>query len=75
MEPFPTVSPDPKLNRASARRLAELEPHSCALGMARRAATPAKFAAAWRAAAELSARVLSGTRESLSYSAPTRAAP
>jgi glyoxylase-like metal-dependent hydrolase (beta-lactamase superfamily II) len=26
MEPFPAVSPDPKLNRASARRLAELQP-------------------------------------------------
>lgn len=46
MEPFPLVSPDHKLNRDSARRLAALEPELVCFGHGAPLRDPAKFAAA-----------------------------
>ncbi len=45
-EPFGFVSPDPELNRASARRLAELKPALVCFGHGPPLREPAKFAAA-----------------------------
>ncbi len=45
-EPFTSFSPDPKLNRASARRLAELEPALVCFGHGKALRDPAAFAAA-----------------------------
>jgi len=45
-EPFTSFSPDPGLNRASARRLAELEPALVCFGHGKPLRDPAKFAAA-----------------------------
>ena len=45
-EPFPTFSPDPQLNRESARRLAALEPALVCFGHGRPLRDPARFAAA-----------------------------
>jgi glyoxylase-like metal-dependent hydrolase (beta-lactamase superfamily II) len=50
-EPFPVVSPDPKLNRDSARKLAALEPELVLFGHGAPLSDPAKFA---RAVAKLS---------------------
>jgi glyoxylase-like metal-dependent hydrolase (beta-lactamase superfamily II) len=44
-EPYGFVSPDPALNRASARRLAELEPALVCFGHGKPLRDPAKFAA------------------------------
>jgi hydroxyacylglutathione hydrolase len=46
MEPFPVASPDPALNRASARRLAELKPELVCFGHGAPLRDPAAFAAA-----------------------------
>lgn len=46
MEPFPFASPDHKLNRESARRLAALEPALICFGHGTPLRDPAKFAAA-----------------------------
>lgn len=45
-EPFPFVSPDPKLNRESARRLAALEPALVCFGHGKPLRDPERFAAA-----------------------------
>ena len=45
-EPFPSFSPDAERNRASARRLAELEPALVCFGHGKPLRDPAKFAAA-----------------------------
>ncbi|MEA2346573.1 MAG: hydroxyacylglutathione hydrolase [Thermoleophilaceae bacterium] len=45
-EPFPVVSPDPQLNRESARKLAALEPELVCFGHGPPLHGPAKFAAA-----------------------------
>jgi hydroxyacylglutathione hydrolase len=45
-EPFPIVSPDPKLNRESARRIAALEPALVCFGHGPPLRDPAKLAAA-----------------------------
>ena len=45
-EPFTSFSPDVRLNRASARRLAELEPALVCFGHGKPLRDPAKFAAA-----------------------------
>lgn len=45
-EPFPVVSPDPELNRESARRLAALEPELVLFGHGKPLRDPAAFAAA-----------------------------
>lgn len=45
-EPFPFVSPDARLNRESARRLAALEPALVCFGHGKPLRDPAKFAAA-----------------------------
>lgn len=45
-EPFPLVSPDPDLNRSSARRLAELRPEVVCFGHGPVLRDPDKFAAA-----------------------------
>jgi hydroxyacylglutathione hydrolase len=45
-EPFPIVSPDPKLNRESARRIAALEPALVCFGHGAPLRDPAKLAAA-----------------------------
>ena len=45
-EPFPLVSPDPKLNRQSARRLAELRPEVVCFGHGPVLRDPDRFAAA-----------------------------
>ena len=45
-EPYPAVSPDAELNRASARRLAELEPALVCFGHGKPLRDPAAFAAA-----------------------------
>lgn len=45
-EPFPVVSPDPALNRESARRLAALEPELVLFGHGKPLRDPAAFAAA-----------------------------
>lgn len=45
-EPFTSFSPDAELNRASARRLAELEPALVCFGHGKPLRDPAKFAAA-----------------------------
>lgn len=45
-EPFPLVSPDPELNRASARRLAELRPDVVCFGHGPVLRDPDRFAAA-----------------------------
>jgi hydroxyacylglutathione hydrolase len=45
-EPFPFLSPDPRLNRESARRLAALEPELVCFGHGPPLRDPARFAAA-----------------------------
>jgi glyoxylase-like metal-dependent hydrolase (beta-lactamase superfamily II) len=45
-EPFPSFSPDPRLNRESARRLAALEPALVCFGHGKPLRDPARFAAA-----------------------------
>ena len=45
-EPFPAVSPDPRLNRDSARRLAALRPEVVLFGHGPPLRDPDKFAAA-----------------------------
>ena len=45
-EPYSFVSPDAELNRASARRLAELEPALVCFGHGKPLRDPAAFAAA-----------------------------
>ena len=45
-EPFTSFSPDAELNRASARRLAELEPALVCFGHGKPLRDPAAFAAA-----------------------------